>query len=140
MTLTIEVDDGFTPVRMPAYEEVEVDDLQARLLGRGWTWVLGRCARLLPLERLYPPGQVQVMDLPLVVIDLLVCEPDHRVVAKLQLQFGPPGMALGGAVSPGRALEAVDAVIAWLLRDSATAAFTIRCETPDGVVDLATPE
>lgn len=146
--MRIEWDDGLTVVRMSEAEPVDVQDLYARLrpkMARAEpveptaSWLLGRVAHEVPLERLYPPGEVQVIELPVVVVDLLGSLSDGRVAAKLQLQFGAPGAALLGLAVPQWSEQAVASVVDWLCeRPRAVVPFSVSFETPDGAMKLTT--
>lgn len=141
-SLQVELDDGYTVVRMQAYESLHREDLFP-WLGRShtdWPWLLGRLAALLPLKSVYPPGEVQIMDDPLVVVDLLLSEPEGGVVAKLQLQFGPPGGAILGTVLPSRSSDALASLRVWLMEEpEELRPFQVSVQTPAGVEVLTTP-
>ncbi len=123
--LEFQVDDGFTAVELEDGVDVEVEDLDARLLARGLpdlngapvaSWAFARLGALVGGEdatrRLaLDPDTVEHVDDALFVIDFVV-RASGAPVAKVQLQGGTIGVALLGVARDATAvLEAFEAAL-----------------------------
>lgn len=118
------VDDGFTAVELDGAQEIEVEDLDARVaphlpdLGGApvASWVFARLGALVGGEdatkRLaLDPDTVEHVDDALFVVDFVVRR-DGATVAKVQLQGGTIGVALLGLTTDEGVVRAFEGALA----------------------------
>lgn len=139
-----ELDDGYTSVGFQSRVEVAVEDFAQQLvaelsenypltLSELPSWVICRLAKLTQKPEQYFPEEKQYCEEGLFIVDLLVAQSDGRVLAKLQLQAGAPGVGILGAAGSEEAAKNSVSALKQALLDSCRdlEALTLEVVDPD---------